>query len=313
MKNESVLQKKFDPDLFHTRLSELLMRKGMVDKKGKPDHIQLYKALYSNKTSEKNDELPLTRTDYEQSARTQRNWLDGSSKPKSWNIMTHLCNVLECDMEYLMGYDSQYSSRDEQFVCEYLGLSRNVVSKIHEMSQYASLDNSTIGIAPTPGGAFEHDEPIPWYFYTEFSKRVIDGIELIFKDREPASNDNKLYSRITRDYSTILELISILIKGKPEYMGVSRISIEEFAEHVHDEPHGNYAMLKKDGVTIHEYNDIYDEIVFELSKYDTIGLVDKFSIHRDVNLKDIVEKMTREEIMDILKDMENQPIDNNQE
>ena len=328
MIGEKRFHKHYNHDLFKTRLAELMIEKGIVDSDGNPDHGKLYMALYPK--GKRGDGMDIIKSNTTKKmintiARAQYDWLRGEHYPASWEDMARLCNVLECDMDYLMGLESDYANRDEQFVCEYLGLSRNVVSKLHDMSLYKKWHLNDYVNIPGPGPMFNDTSSVKSFdlqIRKEISEKIINGIELIFTNKDhknipvPKHTMEFIIDESINDYSSILSNITDLCIGSPVNMEIGLHNPHEMIEnllqpgthHIDNDDVQQLKTVEKGGLTLHEYGD-YESPVgmnIDLTKYRSISLVDAHDDSIDIELSEIVHRITRDAIVDILKEMEKQ-------
>lgn len=123
-----------DSHLFAKKLRSIVLKKGMIDKKGEPDKIALYNLLEPNNqiTEElcKQDRQKVT-----DMTRKVSNWLKGNSYPKSIADVLVLCNVLDCDLDYFFT-DMESPTHDIAFIKSEIGLSINSVEMLKILSDY---------------------------------------------------------------------------------------------------------------------------------------------------------------------------------
>lgn len=119
--------------IFKNKLNTLLLEHGIVDKRGKPDPIKLYNLLYPNDTITE-DLIRLDRQRVTDKTRSIRNWIQGKNYPRSIKDILELCNILNCDLDYLFT-DMECKTHDIEFIHEYTGLSETAISYLHEKSR----------------------------------------------------------------------------------------------------------------------------------------------------------------------------------
>ena len=95
-----------------------------------------------NNIAERREELNYNQSDLSEllgvSTTTISLWETGKKKPSLKNLI-HLCNALECDLDYLLG-KADYSTKEIETVCEYTGLSENAAKELHKMKS----DNDSV-------------------------------------------------------------------------------------------------------------------------------------------------------------------------
>lgn len=123
----NVNQSHFDISLFSSKLKEAMLRKGLVNKKGQPDSIQLYNAYYPNDKIKDNLEGQALRD----KARKFDTWLKGQSYPKSISDIVTLCNVLDCSMDFLFS-DIEERNYDIKHIKKMTGLSEKAIDMLHD-------------------------------------------------------------------------------------------------------------------------------------------------------------------------------------
>ena len=318
MKNETILHKRYDASLFKDRLVKLMEEKGMVDDKGNPDHGQLYMAMYPGGKSGDEDMLDIirpntTKTRRNTIARTQYNWIHGESFPKMDDLLL-LCNTLDCDINYLLGLDAEYINRDEKYVCEYLGLSRNVISKLHQMSLFSKWNINDIKHVPT-GPAFKNhiDDWADGMRFKFLSEEILHGIEVLFTERKEQKLEEDEHIVNTTDFSILLSLIHELCSCAPDNLCIDRHTEEEYLELYRDSfegiaPNPPMTSFKKDGISIltSDETNLIEEICVDVSEYHRFSIEGKYDYFIDFNLEDIINQITRNAIDDLLKEMSNQ-------
>lgn len=129
-----------DLHIFAEKLANIMIRKGMIDKKGNPDKIALYKLLYP-------DEELTDHEFYGQSAvdktRKISNWLKGNSYPKSVTDVLDLCNALDCDLDYFFT-DMEAPTHDIAFISEQTNLSCDSILNLQSLTEYEQLILDTL-------------------------------------------------------------------------------------------------------------------------------------------------------------------------
>lgn len=121
---------KYEDDLhfFSLKLSKLLVNKGMIDKKGNPDKIALYNALYEH--DKITDELcKKDRQAVTDKTRIVDNWIKGKNYPKRISDVLALCNALDCDLDYFFT-DMNAPTHNLEFISQEVGLSVQAINKL---------------------------------------------------------------------------------------------------------------------------------------------------------------------------------------
>ena len=131
-----------DLHLFSSKLSKLLINKGMVDKKGNPDKVALYNALYPHdKISDKL--LKQDRQQVTDKTRSISNWLNGKNFPKTITDVISLCNVLDCDLDYFFS-TMEAPTHDIEFISSQLNISNDAVIYLESATEYEQLILDTL-------------------------------------------------------------------------------------------------------------------------------------------------------------------------
>ena len=118
-----------DTHLFSQKLSSILIEKGMIDKKGKPDKIALYNLLYpNNKITEKDCEID--RQGVTDRTRNISNWLKGNNYPKRISDVLELCNALDCDLDYFFT-NMPAPTHDIEFISQKTGLNKKSIDTLN--------------------------------------------------------------------------------------------------------------------------------------------------------------------------------------
>lgn len=128
--------------LFSKKLSNLLIKKGMVDKKGKPDKIALYNLLYPTNTITK-DDCKIDRQAVTDKTRNISNWLKGNNYPKRISDVLELCNALDCDLDYFFT-TMPAPTHDIDFISKEINLSCDAVLYMQNATEYEQLILDTI-------------------------------------------------------------------------------------------------------------------------------------------------------------------------
>lgn len=105
-----------------------MIKKGMVDKKGNPDKIQLYNLLYPNDQITANF-CKLDRQGVTDKTRNISNWLNGKNYPKDIKKILDICNALECDLDYFFT-DMKSSTHDLAFIEKETGLTQSSIQTL---------------------------------------------------------------------------------------------------------------------------------------------------------------------------------------
>ena len=130
-----------DTHLFSQKLSSILIEKGMIDKKGKPDKIALYNLLYpNNKITEKDCEID--RQGVTDRTRNISNWLKGNNYPKRISDVLELCNALDCDLDYFFT-NMPAPTHDIEFISQKTGLNKKSIDTLNilKRSEYIGILN----------------------------------------------------------------------------------------------------------------------------------------------------------------------------
>lgn len=133
---------KDNPHLFAQKLSKIMIDKGMIDKKGKPDKVALYNLLYPNdlitEETRKNDsQFVVDKT------RTISNWLNGKNYPKKITDVFLLCNTLDCDLDYFFT-DMHAPTHNIEFISLETGLSNNAINMLKILLDYKNRYSSLL-------------------------------------------------------------------------------------------------------------------------------------------------------------------------
>ena len=124
--------------IFSDKLNHIMLKKGLVNKKGEADPIKLYNLLYPNDEITE-DMLKLDRRKYTDMTRYISNWIKGKNYPKSVNDILSLCNALECDLDYFFS-DMECPTHDMQFIHEKTGLSEKAIKALDYIFTYKRKD-----------------------------------------------------------------------------------------------------------------------------------------------------------------------------
>lgn len=122
--------------IFQKKLNQIMIEKGLVNKKGKADPIKLYNLLYPNSPITE-DMLKLDRQNCTNMTRNILNWIQGKNYPKSIKDILSLCNALDCDLDYFFT-DMECPTHDLQFIHKETGLSQYSIELLqhwNKMSQ----------------------------------------------------------------------------------------------------------------------------------------------------------------------------------
>lgn len=126
-----------DIHFFKEKLTSLMIKKGMIDSKGKPDKIQLYNLLYpSDKITA--EFCKLDRQGVTDKTRNISNWLSGKNYPKDIKRILEICNALECDLDYFFT-DMEAPTHDLAFIKKEIGLSVDSVLYLRSATNYERL------------------------------------------------------------------------------------------------------------------------------------------------------------------------------
>lgn len=114
--------------IFGEKLKNIMIEKGMIDKKGKPDKVALYNLLFPNAIITENlrQQDPQKVVDL---TRTISYWLKGNRYPKTINSILDICNALNCDLDYFFS-DLKAPTHDIQFISTQLNISYKSVMEI---------------------------------------------------------------------------------------------------------------------------------------------------------------------------------------
>lgn len=128
--------------LFAKKLSQLLIKKGLVDKKGEPNKIALYNLLQPNN--------PITEAECKQDrqhvtdkTRNISNWLQGKNYPKRISDVLDLCNALDCDLDYFFT-DMPAPTHNLEFIADNTNLSSDAIIYLQNATEYEQLILDTI-------------------------------------------------------------------------------------------------------------------------------------------------------------------------
>ena len=128
--------------LFSKKLTSLLIKKGMVDKKGNPNKISLYNLLYPDDKITDED-CRIDRQAVTDKTRNISNWLKGNNYPKRISDVLHLCNALNCDLDYFFT-DMPAPTHDLEYISKETNLSCDAVLYIQNATEYERLILDTI-------------------------------------------------------------------------------------------------------------------------------------------------------------------------
>lgn len=132
-----------DLHLFSNKLSSLIKKKGLVDKKGKPNKIAFFNTLYPD-AAITDEQYKIDRQGVTDTTRTVDNWLKGKNYPKTIPDVLHLCNSLGCDLDYFFT-DMDAPTHDLDFISKETGLYSETIEKICSYSpQIKELINRLI-------------------------------------------------------------------------------------------------------------------------------------------------------------------------
>lgn len=131
-----------DEHLFSQKLSSLLLKKGLIDKKGKPDKIALYNLLYPTNPIT-NEDCKLDRQAVTDKTRSISNWLAGHCYPKRISDVLELCNALNCDLDYFFT-DMPAPTHDIEFIANNTNLSCDAILYLQNSTEYEQLILDTI-------------------------------------------------------------------------------------------------------------------------------------------------------------------------
>lgn len=132
-----------DEHTFGEKLKNIMIEKGMIDKKGKPDKVALYNLLFPNAiiTEDLRQQDPQKVVDL---TRTISYWLKGNRYPKTINSILDICNALNCDLDYFFT-DLKAPTHDIQFISTQLDISyKSVMEIINYDSEIKKLLDSII-------------------------------------------------------------------------------------------------------------------------------------------------------------------------
>lgn len=131
-----------DTHLFSKKLSSLLIKKGMINKKGEPDKISLYNLLYpANAITD--EDCRIDRQAVTDKTRNISNWLKGNNYPKRISDVLALCNALDCDLDYFFT-NMPAPTHDIEFISKETNLSCDSVLYIQNATEYEQLILDTI-------------------------------------------------------------------------------------------------------------------------------------------------------------------------
>lgn len=137
-----MIKYEIDSHLFSQKLSSLLIRKEMIDKKGKPDKIALYNLLYpTDIITEEN--CKTARQSVTDKTRNISNWLKGNNYPKTISDVLALCNALDCDLDYFFT-NMPAPTHDLEFISKETNLSCDAILYIQSATEYEQLILDTI-------------------------------------------------------------------------------------------------------------------------------------------------------------------------
>lgn len=103
----------------------------MIDKKGKPDKIDLYNLLYPTNAITKKD-CEIDRQAVTDKTRNIDNWLKGKNYPKRISDVLELCNALSCDLDYFFTKMSA-PTHDVEFISKETGLSTDAIETLKSL------------------------------------------------------------------------------------------------------------------------------------------------------------------------------------
>ena len=131
-----------DVHLFSKKLSSLLIKKEMIDKKGEPDKIALYNLLYP-KNAINDEDCKIDRQAVTDKTRNISNWLKGNNYPKRISDVLDLCNALDCDLDYFFT-NMPAPTHDIEFISKETNLSCDAILYIQNATEYEQLILDTI-------------------------------------------------------------------------------------------------------------------------------------------------------------------------
>ena len=132
-----------DLHLFSEKLLSIIKKRGLVDKKGKPDKIAFFNILYPS-AAITDEQCKKDRQSVTDTTRTVDNWLKGKNYPKRISDILHLCNSLGCDLDYFFT-DMDAPTYNLNFISKETGLSSEAIEKICNYSpQIKELINRLI-------------------------------------------------------------------------------------------------------------------------------------------------------------------------
>lgn len=123
-----LLKYEIDTHLFSNKLSSLLIKKGMINKRDEPDKIALYNLLYPTDAITDED-CKINRQAVTDKTRNISNWLKGNNYPKRISDVLALCNALDCDLDYFFT-NMPAPTHDLEFISHETGLSSQAANRL---------------------------------------------------------------------------------------------------------------------------------------------------------------------------------------
>ncbi len=113
---------------FKKKLNQIMIKKGLVNKRGNADPIKLYNLLNPNDQITE-DMLKRERLNCMDKVRKLSNWIRGCNYPKTIVDILSLCNALDCDLDYFFT-DMEAPTHDLQFISDEMGLPVPVIERL---------------------------------------------------------------------------------------------------------------------------------------------------------------------------------------
>lgn len=248
--------------------------------------FDIFEKLYPDKAKEY-----ISPTDKNNAIRKIRNWQDGYAMPKTLNEMIALCELLDCDIEYLTG-KQDYVRKDNLNAIQRTGLDEITIEEISKLSTSEkhiidaifSRTNVSFNLIKLIKQILFYSHP-----YAKNNTHIVLDNGLTKKDNDYAELENKLND------STVLEILSYKLGIEINDFIKTLSSDKELSEEIHHDYKNKYftehqkilsidelPRISTDGNTFIidtklEIERIENKILARLSEREEIG--NKFDYH----------------------------------
>lgn len=208
---------------------------------------------------------------------------NGKLKSIDISFLLALCEKCHVSADYVLGLDTQYKNHEERYVCEYTGLKNKTVQKLHE---WAEAKNNGADLSEI-GGVWVNDrnnERANRAYAKQSAIQFLTIIDLLFvegKKKIKGKKDGKPFSNLS-----ILQALYTICIEKPK-----RITGRMDCPHITD-------LLQYE-----KYSPLYREIVskrdsMSLDASKTVWMQDESEVYYMLDLKEILEQIGKNHLMD---------------